>query len=335
MAALLAVAAFAVARPAAAELKLCNQTSYVLYTAVGSATKAELDVHGWQRIVPGDCATVVDGPLNKPAYFMYAHTSQAHSGPARAWGGSAEICARDTNFSTKARLPIKACPGDEFYHRPFAVIDRHGKTSWTTTFTESADIKSLQAAKHAGINRLLEDLGYHVNVPGDRARDLALDDFHKRTKLSADATDAELFDALETDAMRAVAPAGYSVCNNTGEALTVAVGIPKGKATDVRGWWQIAHRACSHLTTTPLNADRVYLLAEGKNKRTIVTGSTKLCVSPTQFETASTQCAKGSSSRGFAVIETHNRAGIVANIGESGLLPASPLSAAHSAGTAK
>ncbi|HEY4115752.1 MAG TPA: DUF1036 domain-containing protein, partial [Rhizomicrobium sp.] len=256
---LLGVAVLASASPAAAELKLCNQTSYILYTSVGQATKTELDVHGWMRIVPGDCATVVDGPLNRPAYFIYARTSQAHSGPVRAWGGNVQICARDTNFSTKAKLPIKSCPGEDFYRMPFALIDRRGKTSWQTTFTESRDIKSLRDAKHAGVNRLLSDLGYRVNVPGDRARDLALDDFHKRMKLSADASDAELFDTLETEAMKAAAPAGYTVCNDAGEPLAVAIGIPKNKGVDTRGWWQVARGGCAHLLTEPLKTDRVYL----------------------------------------------------------------------------
>src|SRR5437763_15965682 len=113
---------------------------------------------------------------------------------------------------------------------PFAVIDRHGRAALTSTFTESPDLKTPQEAKRAGINRLLEDLGYRVNVPGERARDLALEDFHKRLKLSADASDADLFAALETEALKAAAPAGYTVCNSTDEALWAAIALqtPKG-----------------------------------------------------------------------------------------------------------
>jgi uncharacterized membrane protein len=331
---LLAVAALVLARPASADLRLCDQTSYILYTAVGQATKTELDVHGWIRIAPGDCATVVDSGLNKPAYFLYARTSQAHSGPVRAWGGNVQICARDTNFGTKTKLPVKGCPGEDFYRMPFAVIDRRGKTSWQTTFTESRNIKSLHDAKHAGINRLLTDLGYRVNVPGERARDQALDDFHKRMKLSADASDSELFDAMETEAMKAVAPAGYTVCDDAGEPLSVAIGMPKDKTVDTRGWWQLAPGACAHLLTEPLKTDRVYLLAEGKNKRLVVTGGAKLCVAETEFEiSAKGACAKGQTAKGFAVMYTSRRPGLVANVGDKGLLP--PMSRAQAAGTAK
>src|SRR5689334_1755020 len=87
--------------PSLADLRLCNQTSYVLYTAIGAATKSELDTRGWTRIAPGDCAVPISDPLTAPAYFIYAHTSRAHSGPPRAWGGNVPICARETDFSQR------------------------------------------------------------------------------------------------------------------------------------------------------------------------------------------------------------------------------------------
>jgi uncharacterized membrane protein len=325
-------ALFTGAAPAYAELKLCNQTSYIVYTAVGAATKVELHTRGWTRIVPGDCTTPIPDPLNAPAYFVYAHTSQAHSGPSRAWGGNVMICARDTNFFQKMKLPIRACPGSDFYKMPFAVLDRHGKMSWTMSFTESASLKSLGDARRAGINRLLEDLGYHVNVPGDRARDLAIENFRRRMKMPADATDADLFAALETQAIRSAAPAGYTACNNSTETLWIAVGVTSPKGISSRGWWQVSPGACSRLVTQPLHADRVFLLAQRKDKRPVVTGATKLCVADIEFEITGPCHGKGVVQAGFAITNTKGRAGFVANIGESGLLPSAPP---HAAGTPK
>jgi uncharacterized membrane protein len=317
------------AAPASAGLRLCNQTSYIVYTALGAATKTELDTRGWTRVVPGDCATPIADPLTAPAYFVYARTSQAHSGASRAWGGNVMICARDTNFFQKMKLPIHSCPGGDFYKMPFAVLDRHGKDAWTMTFSESTDLKTLKDAKRAGINRLLEDLGYHVNVPGDRARDLAIEDFRRRMKLPADATDADLFAALETQAMRAAAPAGYTACNDTGEALWVAIGLPSSKAAVSRGWWQISPGVCSRLMTQPLRTDRVYLLAQRKNKQPVVTGPAKLCVADIEFEIAGGPCrGKGRTQAGFATTNTKGRSGYVANISESGLLPPARTQAA-------
>lgn len=318
--------------PAIAALKLCNQTSYIVYAAFGAATKTELDARGWTRIQPGNCATPIPQSLTAPAYFIYAHTSPAHSGPSRAWGGNVAICARDTNFALRSKLPVRACPSPDYYKMPFAVIDRHGRASWTTTFTESSDLKTLKDARRAGINRLLEDLGYHVNVPGERARDLALDDFHKRAKLPADASSGALFTALEIQAMKKAAPAGYTVCNNSETPLWVAIALQAGKTFSTRGWWQVARGACSRLLTEPLNTGRVYLLAQSKGKPPLVTGSAKFCVQDSQFELPGKPACrgKGFSMAGFAATDTRGRSGYVAKIGDSGL--AMPATSAKQSG---
>lgn len=333
--ALSAFLAIAAAQPAAAALRLCNQTSYIVYAAIGSATKQELDTSGWTRVAPGACQTPIAGPLTAPAYFIYAHTAQAHSGPSRAWGGKVQICARDTNFVEKMKLPVRRCPGNDFYKMPFAVLDRHGLASWTTTFTESPAIKSLKEAKRAGIDRLLEDLGYHVKVPGERARDLALDDFHKRMKLPADATDADLFNALETEASKHAAPAGYTVCNDTDQPLWTAIALRAAKGITTRGWWQVTAGACARLITDPLKTDRVSLFAQHKDKRIVVSGPMKHCVSDTEFEFLQKKACsgKGLFERGFAITDTHGKTGYVAHIGENGLL--TPDMRTHKAATPK
>src|SRR6185295_3653054 len=191
-------------------------------------------------------------------------------------------------------------------------------SDWTTTFTESPSINTPSAAKHAGINRLLADLGYHVNVPGERARDLALEDFHKRAKLPADANEAELFAALESAAMKGAAPAGYTVCNQTDKPLWAAIGLQAQKTVSTRGWWQIAARACSRVVTEPLKTEHVYLFAKQGQGQPVVSGSVNLCVSAGEFDSAGTPpCAgKGRSQRAFAVTETKGRSGYVARIGD-------------------
>ncbi|HEY1981032.1 MAG TPA: DUF1036 domain-containing protein, partial [Xanthobacteraceae bacterium] len=170
------------------------------------------------------------------------------------------------------------------------------------------------------------------NVPGERARDLAIEDFRRRMKMPADATDADMFAALETQAMRSAAPAGYTTCNNTSEPLWIAIGVPSPKGVASRGWWQVSPGACSRLITQQLHTDRVFLLAQRKNKQPVVTGSSKLCVADIEFEITGACRGKGMTQAGFATTNTKGRAGYVANIGEGGLLPAA---AAHRAGTPK
>lgn len=323
---LLAAGILVQARPASAALKLCNQTSYIVYAAIGAATKTQLDTRGWTRIAPGDCATPILEKLTAPAYFVYAHTSRAHSGPPRAWGGNVPICARDSNFSQRTKLPVRGCPGGDFYKMPFALLDRRGANSWTTTFRESANFKTPRDAKRVGVARLLEDLGYRVNVPGERARDLALENFHKRAHLPADANEAELFAALETETMKAAAPAGFAMCNYTGRPLAAALGLPAGKGTATRGWWQVPPGACSHLLTEPLKTDRVFLLAEEEGHQPAISGPVKLCVADGKFERAASSICKGRGLRqaGFAVVDVKGRAGYIANIDDTGL--SSPIS---------
>lgn len=317
--------------PAFASLKICNQTSYIIYAAIASATKSELDERGWTRVVPGDCATPISDPLTAPAYFIYARTSQAHSGPSRAWGGNVPVCARDNNFSQRMKLPLRACPGGGFYRMPFALIDRHGRRDWTTTFTEGPNLKTLKDAKRAGIDRLLTDLGYRVNVPGDRARDLALEDFHKRARLPADANTAELFAALETQAMKAAAPAGYTVCNDSGQTFWAAIGLKQPKGMLTRGWWEVSPGACGRLATEPLNTDRVFLAVQPKGRKSLVSGPFKLCVGDNAFElTTPGACAgKGVHQAAFAATDTKRHSGYVAHVGESGLLASGSLARTH------
>ena len=312
-------------RPAAASLHLCNQTSYVLYVALGAATRTELDTQGWTRVVPGDCATPLQGPLSAPAYFIYARTSQAHAGEGRAWGGKVQICAKETNFSQRIPLPTHGCKGEDFFPLPFAVLDRHGLKTWRTTFTESKQIASRGAARDAGLDRLLADAGYHA-APGKQGREAALQAFRARMKLPSDATDTDLFDALETEAMKAAAPAGYSVCNDTDSAVWAAIGLQKEKSFVTRGWWQIPAGGCARTVTEPLKTDRVYLLAEHKPKRVLVSGPMKLCVADIEFEVNGRgRCGeRGLSEAGFAVTDTKGRSGYVAHVGDDGLLPPAP-----------
>jgi uncharacterized membrane protein len=323
------VLAFALcgAAPAHAALKLCNQTSYILYVAIGSATKKELNTIGWLRIVPGDCTTAISEPLKAPAYFLYARTSRAHSGPMRAWGGNVQICARDTNFTERTKLPMRGCRSNEFYKMPFAVLDRHGLATWTTTFKESPNLRTLKDAKHAGVNRLLEDLGYHVNVPGERAHDQALEDFHRRTKLPADANEAELFAALELQATKKASPVGYTVCNSSEQPTWIAIGLQGQKGIATRGWWEVPAGACSRVISETLHTKGVYLFARGKGKQPpVVAGSMKLCIRNTEFDLNGTQpCSgKGFGKVGFALTDTRGRTGYMANIGQNGLVQPGP-----------
>lgn len=310
-------------------LKLCNHSSYVLYAATGVQEGASVETHGWLRVVPGDCRMAIAHKLNSNAIYLYARSSQAHSGPARAWGGNAPLCAKDTNFSLKTQIGLGGCGTNEAFQMPFALVDTHGKSSWTTTLYDSLGLRSANAALEAGIIRLLKDIGYRIDETPQNLRAAAasaLKKFRARMKLPQTATDDDLFDALETEALKASAPAGYSICNDAEKPVWAAIGLRNGAEWSARGWWRIAPGSCAHAISTALTYDHVYLLVEREGKHRIVTGPMNFCITAITFQiTGRTQCkSRGLEEAGFAATTTKSRSGYAVHIGEDGLIPSAP-----------
>ncbi len=308
--------------PAHASLSLCNRTSYVLYAATAETAGTEAITRGWTRIVPGTCASAIPGPLAPAGYEVYARTSRAHRGPAHDWGGTDRRCVKDTDFSLKLPGGSDRCPSDDSFAVPFAPVETKGQANWTTTFTHSPAIASLAAARDAGIARLLSDIGFKPGAGGSWVS-AALTKFRLRMRLPPDANSADLFDALETEAMKVAAPAGYSICNDSDAPFWAALGENAGKTWRAHGWWQVMPGACAHAITQPLSADKIYLLAERKDGVKLVTGRENFCVTNITFEVEGREhCAqRGLKAVGFATTGTKGRSGFVAHVGENGLLP--------------
>jgi uncharacterized membrane protein len=312
------------ARPAAAEMHLCNQTSYVLYAAMGFQSGTSMTTRGWTRIAPGDCALAMREPLIQPIYYIYARSSQAHSGPARAWGGQFRLCAKDTDFSLQTPIGAPGCGSDDAFTMPFAAVSRHRLAAWTTTFTESPLIKSFYAAQQAGFARLLGDIGYKGDLGEGKAHADALAKLRAQFKLPSNANPDELFAALETQALRAAAPAGYSICNDADSVIWAALALQSGASVVSRGWWKISPGGCAKAITDPLNTDRVYLVAEKHGNNHLVAGPAKFCVTDIEFEIYSNNqrcAARGLVEAGFAVTVTKGVNGFAAHIGANGLIP--------------
>jgi len=312
------------AAPAAAQLKLCNRTSYVLYAATGYVQGIDAVTRGWTRIVPGACQLAIREKLGARGYFVYARTSLAHSGISRAWGGTQKLCVKDAAFSLSVALAAVRCPSDDTFDLPFAGIDTQRKSSWSMTFDDPSAYASLKEAEAAGIKRLLKDQGAKlgaVDAKPDKASDAALAAFRKRLNMTATATTADLFDALETEALKTSAPSGYQVCNDTTKPVWVAVGEKIGDKWVSRGWWKIAAGGCAKTIADALHADRIYVLAQAGGTQ-VVAGPARFCTTNVEFEIQGRQnCkARGLSEAGFAETDTRGMAGFTAHIGEHGLV---------------
>lgn len=324
---LLALGFAAATAPAHAALTVCNRTSYVLYAATGSDVNPGVAGQGWTRVVPGACTVVLASALTAPAYYLYAKTSQAHSGPAQAWGGDARLCAKDTNYTTRDPINAAECQTDDFFQLPFARVDTHLLRSWTTTLSETPALATLPQAQQAGLKRLLRDIGYRIGaIDGkpDRAADGALADFRKRQKLAPTASVADLFDALETEALKTATPAGFSICNDTAKSVAAAIGQKLRTDWISHGWWKIAAGSCAKVVDSLAGVDSVFVLVQKIGGPALVGGPNKFCVTDIQFDIQSRgRCAaRGLNEMGFAETRVKGLTGFAAHVGDSGLIKA-------------
>ena len=318
--ALLALGAMSL--PAQAALTLCNRTSYILYAATSAVQGAHSETQGWTRVAPGECQVARKEPLTAQRYLVHARSSLAHSGPARAWGGNQPVCVKDGNFAIKQPASKSSCTDDSFA-LPFATLDNQGKRVWTMNFDEQPAM-TMTEAQLAGVKRLLKDNGYAIaQIDGkpDKATGIALNDFRKRMRFAPTAGNAELFQALENEARKKIAPAGYTVCNDGPDALMIALGQTDGGKTVSHGWWTVTSGACARAMTMPLASDAIYLLAQRKSGGTLVAGTQRFCTAATAFEIEGNQnCAgRGFAEAGFAATPTKGLSGYVAHVGAAGL----------------
>jgi uncharacterized membrane protein len=311
------------APPAQAALTLCNRTSYILYAATSAMQNPRSETSGWTRIAPGECQLTRKEPLTAETYLVHARSSIAHSGPARAWGGSVPVCVKDGNFTIRSGAAQSGCSAGNFA-LPFAPVNNRGKSVWVMHFDEKPAM-NMTEAQLAGVKRLLKDNGYkiaRINGKPDKVTGAALSDFRKRMRFTDKEGNTELFDALEREARKAVAPAGYTVCNEAKDPLLVALAQNDGGKAVSRGWWTVDPGACAKAITTPLSSEAVFLLAQRKAGSSLVTGPERFCVAQAAFEIAGAgNCAtRGLTEAGFARTQTKGMSGYVARIGPLGLV---------------
>ena len=318
----LAAAAFAalVLSPGHASLILCNRTSYVLYAATGTGTENGIAVHGWTRVAAGQCKTAIEGDLTAEDYYLYARSSAAHAGQPRAWNGSIELCVRDKDFTLKLPRGYVQCQNS--YALPFAAVATHHMRNWTTTFRETPDLASLDAAERAGLKRLLGDIGAH-GISSAKEMTAALEAFRRRMHLPDTVGTDALFDALETEAMTVAHPLGYTICNDTAKPAWAALGQRKEKTFVSRGWWSLAPGSCTLAVAESLAGQKVYLRVERAKGPPLVFGPEKFCVTNIEFEVQGrANCTKrGLTEVGFAVTNTGGAAGFKAHVTDKGLAP--------------
>jgi uncharacterized membrane protein len=311
------------------DYEFCNRTSYVLSVAVGLKTGPMVFTRGWWPLHAGECKVFIKGPLTSNIYYSHARTSFVHLGPMRAWAGGHRLCAGKGTFQATTGENQPCGPG--YNHLNFARVDTHDKPGWRTTLIESDQIKTLEQARTAGLQRLLSDVGLFEGaidgVGGPRLSDAMSRARNLLGVKSAEA--AQLYARLVAEANRIQQVSGLTLCNRSEEILYSAYGREINGKKSSSGWYVLFPGECEKVVKDPLSEPHVYAYATldkpepdapvGDNWR----GGHLFCTKDGEFDfDDSTNCTgKGFTGTGFSRFATEGRPGHVIEFRAPGAAP--------------
>lgn len=117
------------ARPASADLKLCNSTESRVGVAIGYQDKEGWATEGWWNIASQTCETLLKGDV--PSRFIYVHAVDYDRGGE--WVGTNNMCTNDKSFAIRG---VQDC-GDRGYKRTgFFEVDTGDAKDWTIRLTD-------------------------------------------------------------------------------------------------------------------------------------------------------------------------------------------------------
>jgi len=118
--------------PAAADFRLCNNTTSRVGISMGYKENEGWTTEGWWNLPPRTCETLMRGPLVARYYYIYA-VDYDRSGE---WSGQAFMCTRDKEFTIRG---TEDCLARGFDRTGFFEVDTGEQPSWTVQLTESAE----------------------------------------------------------------------------------------------------------------------------------------------------------------------------------------------------
>src|SRR5690349_24479748 len=131
---LLPMLAFAAAclwnNPAAADFRLCNNTSSRVGIALGYKDADGWTTEGWWNVSSRSCETLLRGNLVARFYYIYALDYDRGG----EWSGQAFMCSRDKEFTIKG---TENCLARGFDRTGFFEVDTAEQRSWTVQLTEA------------------------------------------------------------------------------------------------------------------------------------------------------------------------------------------------------
>jgi uncharacterized membrane protein len=129
-AALALLAFFLWSAPAAADFRLCNNTSSRVGIALGYKDADGWTTEGWWNVSSRSCETLLRGTLVARFYYIYALDYDRGG----EWSGQAFMCSRDKEFTIKG---TENCLARGFDRTGFFEVDTGEQRAWTVQLTES------------------------------------------------------------------------------------------------------------------------------------------------------------------------------------------------------
>lgn len=317
----LLAAATVFASPAAADLELCNRTSFVIESAVGIEDQGVAATRGWFRVDPGDCRSVLHGDAAFDKIYVHARTLPVYGPVQPLLPGETQLCVGEGEFLIAG---ARRCTGDKQRLAAFGTMQpRESENGKAVLIAEPAGYGPEQA-RLAAVQRLLTLAGINAEpvdgVAGPRT-EAAIGQFLRERNLPAGASEAPDFLDVLIAAVREGAAPGLAWCNETAHPVMAALGLEQGGAVTVRGWWRVEAGSCLRPELPRRLAGRVYSFAEAVDERGAVVsrngrplawgGSKHLCVKNSRFEIDehSDCAARGLTVQGFATVEMPSGAG--------------------------
>jgi len=115
---------------AAADFRLCNNTSSRVGIALGYKDADGWTTEGWWNVSSRSCETLLRGTLVARFYYIYALDYDRGG----EWSGQAFMCSRDKEFTIKG---TENCLARGFDRTGFFEVDTGEQRAWTVQLTES------------------------------------------------------------------------------------------------------------------------------------------------------------------------------------------------------
>jgi uncharacterized membrane protein len=125
----------ALAKSAAADFRLCNNTGSRVGVAIGYKDAEGWTTEGWWNLPSRVCETMLKGNLAARYYYIYA-VDYDHGGE---WMGQAHLCTRDHAFTIRG---ANDCLARGYDRTGFFEVDTREQRAWTVQLIESSEQSS-------------------------------------------------------------------------------------------------------------------------------------------------------------------------------------------------